>query len=111
MITLSTPTTNGHTPPVKNTPQESLFPLGIVVATPGALEALESHPTLTNEMLSRHIKGDWGEVCDEDAMENDLSVEHGFRILSAYKTPDGERIWIITEADRSATTLLLPEEY
>jgi hypothetical protein len=113
MITLSTPNTNGngHTPPVDNTPAESLFPLGRVVATPGALEALQSYPNLTGELLTKHVKGDWGDVCDEDAMENDLSVEHGFRILSAYKTPGGERIWIITESDRSSTTLLLPEEY
>lgn len=95
---------------IDNTPRP-LFPLGLVVATPGAIEAMNPHPGLRCEVLTRHLAGDWGEVGDEDAMENDLSVEHGFRILSAYKTPTGERIWVITEADRSATTLLLPEEY
>jgi hypothetical protein len=109
---LSTPTgQNGHLPTIDNSPKNSLFPLGKVVATPGAIEALDPHPGVRDEMLSRHIVGDWGEVCEADAYENDMSVEHGFRILSAYRTPAGERIWIITEADRSSTTLLLPEEY
>jgi hypothetical protein len=61
-------------------------------------------------LLARHASGDWGDVPPEDADENRLSIEHGFRVLSSYSV-DGERIWIITEADRSATTLLLPEEY
>lgn len=102
---------NGHGPAIDNRPQESLFPLGHVVSTPGAKEILDAHPDLTEEILNRHKIGDWGDVCEEDAMENDLSVEHGFRIISAYKAPDGERLWVITEADRSATTFLLPEEY
>jgi hypothetical protein len=87
------------------------FPVGRVVATPGALRALqkaEQHPA---EFLDRHVTGDWGEVPDADKQENELSVEHGFRIISAYTTSAGEKIWIITEADRSYTTILLPSEY
>ena len=60
--------------------------------------------------LSRHVCGDWGEICADDKAENQLSIKQGFRILSAY-TIAGELVWIITEADRSATTLLFPSEY
>lgn len=87
------------------------FPLGRVVATPGALRALERAEQLPAEFLDRHVNGDWGEVPEEDKQENEFSVEHGFRILSAYTTSAGETIWIITEADRSYTTILLPSEY
>ena len=87
-----------------------LFPLGQVVATPGALQAFENAGQEPEEFLNRHDRGDWGEVSDEDKQENEFSVQQGFRILSAYTTSAGERIWIITEADRSATTILLPEE-
>lgn len=86
------------------------FPLGQIVATPGALDLLDRHAINASELLMRHQSGDWGVISAEDAQENDLSVVEGFRILSSY--PIGsERIWIITEADRSSTTLLLPEEY
>ena len=87
------------------------FPLGQVVATPGALRALEKAEQLPAEFLDRHVNGDWGEVPDGDKQENEVSVEQGFRILSAYTTSAGEKIWIITEADRSSTTILLPSEY
>ena len=87
------------------------FPLGRVVATPGALRALEKAEQLPAEFLDRHVNGDWGEVPEADNQENKLSVEQGFRILSAYTTSAGDKLWILTEADRSATTLLLPEEY
>src|SRR5215468_5420649 len=87
------------------------FPLGRVVATPGALSALEKAEQLPAEFLDRHVNGDWGEVPDADKEENELSVEQGFRILSAYTTSAGDKIWILTEADRSATILMLPEEY
>jgi len=87
------------------------FPLGRVVATPGALRALEKAEQLPAEFLDRHVNGDWGDVPEDDKQENEFSVEHGFRILSAYTTSAGDRIWIITEADRSATTILLPSEY
>jgi hypothetical protein len=62
------------------------------------------------ESLKRHAKGDWGDLCQEDKQENELSLKEGFRILSAYEH-QGEKIWVITEADRSATTVLFPEEY
>jgi hypothetical protein len=87
------------------------FPLGRVTATPGALRALEKAEQLPAEFLDRHVNGDWGDVPEEDKQENAFSVEHGFRILSAYTTSAGEKIWIITEADRSYTTTLLPSEY
>ncbi len=85
------------------------FLLGQVVATRGALEKLSQQDVLL--ALKRHMYGDWGEVGKQDAMENDLSVIHGFRILSAYTARNGVKFWIITEADRSATTILLPDEY
>jgi hypothetical protein len=87
------------------------FPLGRVVATPGALSALEKAEQLPAEFLDRHVNGDWGEVPDADKQENEFSVEQGLRILSAYTTGAGDTIWILTEADRSATVLMLPEEY
>jgi len=87
------------------------FLLGYVVATPGALAAFTQAQDNIRTYLSRHQSGDWGEVGKEDADENELSLLAGFRILSAYRIKDGTRIWIITEADRSATTVLLPEEY
>jgi len=87
------------------------FPLGRVVSTPGALSALEKAEQLPAEFLDRHVNGDWGEVADADQQENELAVAQGFRILSAYTTSTGDHIWIVTEADRSATTILLPEEY
>jgi hypothetical protein len=87
------------------------FPLGRVVATPGALAALEKAEQLPAEFLDRHVNGDWGEVPDADKQENELSIEQGFRILSAYTTSAGDKLWILTEADRSATILMLPEEY
>jgi hypothetical protein len=87
------------------------FPLGRVVATPGALAVLEKAEQLSAEFLDRHVNGDWGEVPEADKQENELSVEQGFRILSAYTTSAGDKLWILTEADRSATILMLPEEY
>ena len=87
------------------------FPLGRVLATPGALEALEKAKQQPQEFLDRHTSGDWGEVDSHDAAESELSLQRGFRLLSSYTTRSGDKLWIITEADRSATTLLLPEEY
>ena len=87
------------------------FSLGQVVATPGALEVLQQAERDPAEFLARHVVGDWGDLEDEDKQENDLSVEKGFRILSAYKLDDNTKIWIITEHDRSATTILLPRDY
>ena len=88
-----------------------LFSLGQVVATPGALAAFEEAGEGPAKYLARHIVGDWGEVCEQDAKENDFSVEHGFRLMSVYTLTTGVKIWVLTEADRSATTALLPEEY
>ena len=88
-----------------------MFELGRLVATPGALMALKTAHSSAWELLKRHITGDWGDLDAEDKAENELSVREGFRILSSYTLPDGTKLWIITEADRSVTTLLLPEEY
>ena len=88
-----------------------LVPLGRLVATPGALRALEEAGQSPAEFLDRHVIGDWGEVCDEDKQANNEALDQGLRILSAYRTRNGTKLWIITEADRSATTILLPDEY
>lgn len=85
------------------------FDLGAIVATRGAIEVLTPHEA--SVMLNRHRRGDWGDVCPEDAAMNNSATVDGCRILSAYDTKAGTRIWIITEADRSSTTILLPEEY
>ena len=86
------------------------FPLGQTVATLGALEILESTNTPPLMLLARHQSGDWGDVPPEDATENELSVEQGFRILSSYQIGQ-QRLWVITEADRSVTTILRPDDY
>ena len=88
-----------------------LFPLGQIFLTVGAREALEESGEQPFEFLLRHQTGDWGIVGKEDWEENELSVKEDFRILSAYKTAKDVKIWLITEADRSSTTILLPEEY
>jgi len=86
------------------------LPLGHIVATPGALEVVRSHGLDVVALLHRHRAGDWGAVSEHDAQANNHAVGEGTRILSAYETVGG-RLWIITEADRSATTVLLPSEY
>ena len=91
--------------------KQPAFELGQIVATPGALAALKKAGQQPGEFLTRHINRDWGDLDEEDRKENEHSLENGFRLLSAYKTNAGDRLWIITEADRSVTTLLLPEEY
>jgi len=89
-----------------------LFSLGKIVSTPGALDALARANQQPHDFLNRHAAGDWGaELSEEDKAENEYSLEHGFRILSSYKTAAGKKLWVITEADRSVTTLLLPDEY
>jgi len=92
------------------------FRLGQIVATPGALEALQRSGQDPLFFLERHVLGDWGEVDAEDSKLNDESVRDGSRILSAYRTLKGEKLWIITEAEgddgrRASTCILLPEEY
>ncbi|MBN9338655.1 MAG: type I restriction endonuclease subunit M [Comamonadaceae bacterium] len=101
------------------------FPLGQIVATPGALELLQETGFSAAALISRHVHGDWGDLCEEDRTENDYAVTRRLRILSCYRLVDVERLaatprdkrsslstlWIITEADRSVTTLLLPSDY
>ena len=92
------------------------FTLGQTLATPGALKALEDSGQTPAFFLARHAKGDWGEVCEEDKQLNDQALIDGSRLLSAYATLKGVKIWIITEAaddegHRAATTCLLPSEY
>jgi len=91
--------------------KEPLFPLGRVVATEPAAAAIAASGDGPETFLDRHVRGDWGDVPEKDGRENDHSVTHEFRIMSSYKLSDGTRVWVITEADRSATTFLLPEEY
>ena len=86
-----------------------LFQPGQIVATRGALSVLSIEDVM--EALCRHLSGDWGDLSAEDKQENDFSVNNGFRIISSYSSKKGVKFWIITEADRSATTVLLPEEY
>lgn len=88
-----------------------LFPLGRIYLTPGAIETLDESNQQPFEFLELHQKGNWGIVGKEDSQENDFSVKNGFRVLSAYKTNKDVKLWIITEADRSSTTILLPTEY
>jgi hypothetical protein len=90
---------------------EALFPLGQIVATPGALDALFRASQMPDEFLRRHAAGDWGELDAHDLAENLYSLKHGFRVLSSYRTNAGETLWLITEADRASTTILLPQEY
>ncbi len=96
---------------MQRTERKPLFDLGQLVATPGALAALEKTGQNAMEFLSRHVTGDWGELPQEDKNENQLSLTKGFRLLSSYRTSCGDKLWVITEADRSHTTLLLPDEY
>ena len=95
----------------QNGTKRPLFSLGRIVATPGALAALEEAGEQPSTFLARHAAGDWGDLSEGDRRENEFSLLHGFRLLSAYRLRTGTRIWVISEADRSATTILLPEEY
>ena len=90
---------------------ESKFDFGRVVATPTLANYCEKKGFSMLPYLIRHANGDWGDVCKEDWKSNDEALKNGLRLLSEYKLPDGRRIWIITEWDRSATTLLFPEDY
>ena len=91
-------------------------PLGQILVTPGALEALGRSHQNPLTFIARHSSGDWGIICDEDQELNDQAVVDGSRIVSAYHVNDGTKLWVITEAanddgHRSATTILLPDEY
>ncbi len=104
--------------PHMNTSESSpiALPLGRIFATPGALSALEESGQAPAEFLCRHARGDWGCVSPEDGRLNDRAVDSGARVLSAYETHLGVRLWVITEAEddqheRTHTTILLPQEY
>ncbi|MBW8016574.1 MAG: hypothetical protein FVQ82_10325 [Planctomycetes bacterium] len=93
------------------------FKLGKTVITPGGIDALSKSNQLPDPFLNRHITGDWGDICQEDAELNNQAIAHEgeedkqMRVMSVYKTNKNETIWIITEWDRSVTTILLPNEY
>lgn len=89
---------------------KALFPLGQCVGTPAALKLLADNGVQYTDLLARHISGDWGDIHPGDKGMNEAAVKEGDRILSVYKVGD-DKVWIITEADRSATTVLLPDEY
>ena len=89
---------------IDNATKTKLFELGRIIMTTGALEALDESKQTPRELLERHQTGDWGEeLCEGDRRENDFSLKNGFRLLSAYKTKKGQKLWIITEHDRSST--------
>ena len=87
------------------------FSPGRVVATPGVLEAFTASGQSPLDFLQRHLAGDWGELDENDVRENEVSLQRGWRILSCYRLSTGVKFWVITEADRSVTTFLLPDEY
>jgi hypothetical protein len=87
------------------------FPLGRLAATPGALEALAASGQTPEFFITKHLAGDWGEVDAEDRRLNNEALTHGDRLLSVYRTLRGVRLYVITEADRTVTTILLPSEY
>lgn len=108
----STTTTNTTPPP--------RFELGQLCYTPGAQALMQYYQVSHFQLLARHVTGDWGDICPEDAQTNEEALQEGSRIFSVYVLPpplsEGEtlaaaKVWIITEADRSVTTILLPEEY
>lgn len=95
-----------------------LFPMGRLLATPGAIRTLELYRVSALALLSRHVRGDWGELCAEDRQSNADALEQGLRLMSVYTLSREEggqtvhaTVWVITEADRASTTVLLPAEY
>ena len=92
---------------MQNQPKQ--FPTGRLLCTRNAMDSLDKGEMLA--ALGRHRRGDWGDVCPADWHSNDQAILHGMRILSSYRSTNGQKFWIITEADRSATTILLPEDY
>lgn len=85
------------------------FPLGQIVTTRPAMQLLNAEDV--QRALSRHSTGDWGDICEDDWIENERSIKEGFRLFSVYSDRDDHDFWIITEADRSSTTVLLPDDY
>lgn len=93
-----------------------LFSLGQCVGTPGALQALDEAGQSPSVFLDRHIRGDWGDVCPDDAEANDQALKDGSRIFSVYHTKTSDKLWVITEAingngERASTAILTPDEY
>jgi hypothetical protein len=86
------------------------LPLGRVVATPGALETILGAGGDPFAYIARHASGEWGDLCGFDHRQNEIALRDGYRVFSSYDVPAG-KVWVITEADRSVTTILLPEEY
>lgn len=95
---------------IRNDPTLPRFPPGRVVATPGALQAPADAGISPRALLARHLRGDWGEMNRHDRRENEWSLAQGLRLLSSYAAGESVRVWIITEADRTATTMLRPEK-
>lgn len=93
------------------TTPKPLFALGQVVATPDALDAMTQLNIAPLDLIHRHVTGDWGDLGVDDQQQNLLAIRSGLRIFSSYKLSASMKIWIITEADRSSTTLLLADEY
>ncbi|AWM39815.1 hypothetical protein GobsT_18180 [Gemmata obscuriglobus] len=87
------------------------FGLGVLVATPGALAALRDAGQSPADFLKRHARGDWGDLDGHDTKQNEIALRDGGRLMSSYQTTKGETVWVITEADRSSTCILLPGEY
>jgi hypothetical protein len=90
---------------------DAKFPSGQIVATPGAIELLDKNGMSGSSVLTRHFQGDWGDLDEEDIEQNNFSLENKQRVLSSYVLPDSTKVWVITEWDRSVTTILLPEDY
>lgn len=106
--------TERYKPPADEQPKKAegrLFPLGQLYATPGAIEACEEAGVTPIDYITRHATGDWGDLDQEDIIANDRALERGGRLFSAYTLPTDARMWVITEADYSVTTALLPREY
>lgn len=104
--------TNGNIPNRKVT-GKALFPMGIVVGSPGAAEVMRKHDLHPLVIVARHVSGDWGQVDLDDAAANEFALLAGERIMSVYRygPEDDDVLWVITEADRRATTILTPDEY
>lgn len=100
-----------HPSIINRRPDNTLFPLGKTLATPGAVALLQELELSPFEFIARHWQGDWGNLDPEDVQANAAALRYGYRLLSSYEIGANQKLWIITEADRSATTLLLPEEY
>lgn len=105
------PCSNRHPSIINLRPDKPLFRLGTLVATRGATEMLKERQLSPFDFIARHWQGDWGDLCVDDCRANETAMREGTRLMSSYRIDDETTLWIITEADRSATTLLLPEEY